>query len=167
MKTKILSLALIMVMCLAVSAQPEINREIRIVRGPQNNMRMNPDHQAMMAKALNLTDEQKEAFKKIMLTMHKEILPVRNEIGEAEAHQRTLLSVDKPDLSAINKNIDKIGALKIEVAKIFTKHRLEMRALLTDEQRMKFDNWRGGMKHPMGQKFGRPGMGMDPEMNMK
>jgi Spy/CpxP family protein refolding chaperone len=165
MKTKILSFALFMVMCLTASAQPQTNKEIRIVRGPQN-MQMHPPRQEM-AKALNLTDEQKEAFKKIMLAMHKEMLPVRNEIGEAEAHQKTLVSADKPDMNAINKNIEKIGALKIETAKIFTKHHLEMRALLTDEQRMKFDNWRGGMKHPTGQKFGRPGMGMDPEMNKK
>lgn len=166
MKTKILSLALLMVMFLTVSAQPQTNREIKIFRGPQNNMRMNTGHEGL-AKALNLNDQQKEAFKKIMLDMHQEILPVRNEIGEAEAHQRTLVTAEKPDLSAINKNIEKIGALKVEIAKIAVKHRLEMRALLTDEQRMKFDNWRKEMRHPMGQRFGRPGMNMGYGMNMK
>lgn len=166
MKTKILSLALLMVMYLTVSAQPQTNKEIRIVRGPQNNMQMHPPRQEM-AKALNLTDEQKASFKKIMLAMHKEILPVRNEIGEAEAHQKTLLSADKPDMNAINKNIEKIGALRVEMAKIATKHRLEMRALLTDEQRMKFDDWHNRMNHAKGQRFGRPGMGMEPGMSMR
>lgn len=46
------------------------------------------------------------------------------------------------------------------------KHRLEMRALLTDEQRMKFDSFKERMKHPMGQNFRRPGMGMNRGMNM-
>jgi len=165
MKTKILSLAFLMIVGLGVYAQPGINKEIRIMRGPQNNMAMRADHQEM-AKALNLTDEQKESFKKIMLAMHKEILPVRNEIGEAVAHQKTLVSAEKPDLTAINKNIDRIGALKIELAKIEIKHRLEMRALLTDEQRLKFDGWKERMKHSMGQNFKRPGKGMDPGMYM-
>lgn len=166
MKTKILSLALLMVMCLTVSAQPQMNRGMMNFRGPQNNLQMNQNRQDL-AKALNLTDEQKAAFKKEMLAMHKEILPLRNEIGEAEAHQKTLLSADKPDLSAIDKNIDKIGALRVEIAKIAMKHRLEMRSLLTDEQRMKFDAWKQGMRHQMGQRFGRPGMGMRPGMNLR
>lgn len=162
MKTRILSLALFVVMCLTVSAQPQMNR----FRGPQNNMQMNKNRQDM-AKALNLTDEQKEAFKKIMLAMHKEILPIRNEIGEAEAHQKTLLSADKPDLSAIDKNIEKIGGLRVEIAKIAMKHHLEMRSLLTDEQKMKFDTWKQGMRRPIGQGFGKPGMGMRPGMNIR
>jgi Spy/CpxP family protein refolding chaperone len=166
MKSKILSLALFVVMCLTVSAQPQMNRGAGNIRGPQNNMWRN-QNRPDLAKALNLTDEQKEAFKKIRLAMHKEILPLRNEIGEAVAHQKTLLSAEKPDLSAIDKNIDKIGTLKIELAKIAVKHRLDMRALLTDEQRMKFDAWKESMKHRMGQRFGRPGMRMGTGMNMQ
>ena len=166
MKAKILSLALLMVMCLTVSAQPQMNRGMRNFRGPQNNMWMNQNRQDP-AKALNLTDEQKEAFKKIRLAMHKEILPIQNEIGEAEAHQKTLLSAEKPDLAAINKNIEKIGALRVEIAKIAMKHRLEMRSLLTDDQRMKFDAWNHGMRHPKGQRFGRPGMGMRHGMDIR
>ena len=39
-----------------------------------------------------------------------------------------------------------IGALKVEMAKLQVKHRLDMRAQLTDEQRMKFDASREKMK---------------------
>jgi Spy/CpxP family protein refolding chaperone len=67
------------------------------------------------------------------------VQPLRNELGEAEAHQKTLMTTEKPDLAAINKNIEKIGAIKIEMAKIHAKNRLDMRAQLTDEQRVKFD----------------------------
>ena len=75
------------------------------------------------------------------------------------------MSADKPDLAATNKNIDKIGGLKIEIAKISVKHRLEMRNLLNDEQRVKLDMWKERMKHhPMGQNFRKPGMGMRPGM---
>jgi Spy/CpxP family protein refolding chaperone len=166
MKTSILSLAVVMIMGLSLSAQPVINKNVRVIRGVQPGMQVNANHQGL-AKALNLTDEQKASFKKIMLAMHKEILPIRNEIGEAQAHQKTLLSADRPDLAAINKNIDRIGALKIEIAKAAVKHRLEMRSLLTDEQRMKFDSWKERMKHSMGHNFWRPGMGMRSGMEMK
>jgi Spy/CpxP family protein refolding chaperone len=165
MKTRFLGLILIMILGISVNAQPIIKKDVRVLGGPRSGMQMNGGHQAL-AKALNLTDEQKEAFKKIMLSMHKEILPIHNEIGEAVAHQKTLLGAEKPDLNAINKNIDKIGALKIESSKIAMKHRLEMRALLTDEQRLKFDSWKAKMRHSGGQQFGHPGMGMGPEMNM-
>jgi len=164
MKTTILSLTMVMIISLSLSAQPLINKDVRIIRGIQPGMQMKENHEVLV-KALNLTDEQKASFKKIMLAMHKEILPVRNEIGEAQAHQKTLMSADKPDLAAINKNIDKIGGLKIEIAKISVKHRLEMRNLLTDEQRVRFDMWKERMKHhPMGQNFRKPGMGMRPGM---
>lgn len=91
------------------------------------------------ADGLNLTADQKESFKKAMMSVHKQMQPLRNELGEAEAHQKTLATAEKPDLGAINKNIEKIGSIKVEMAKIMAKQRLEMRAQLTDEQRMKFD----------------------------
>lgn len=84
--------------------------------------------------------------------MHKQIQPLKNELGEAMAHQKTLMTVEKPDLSAIDKNIDKIGDLRIRMAKIISRHHLELRAQLTDEQRLKFDLFsekKRGKKGPM------------------
>jgi Spy/CpxP family protein refolding chaperone len=95
---------------------------------------------------------QKDAFKQSMVAMQKQIQPLRNELGEAKAHQKTLVTTEKPDLSAINKNIDKIGALKIEIEKIQVKHRLDLRAQLTDEQKLKFDLQKGRMGHEKGPK---------------
>lgn len=157
MKTKILSLALLLIVALGVIAQPG-NQGIR--PGMKNQMQMKPDRQEM-AKVLNLTNEQKEAFKKIMLAAHKEIKPVRNEIGEAAAHLKTLISADKPDFTAIDKSIDKIGVLKTEMAKIALKSRLQIRDLLTDEQRMKAEAMKAKSKQTMGPKKGRPGLGMN------
>ena len=82
--------------------------------------------------------------------MHKQIKPIRNELGEAMAHQKTLMGAENPDLAAINSNIDKIGALRIEIAKIQIKNRLDMRAQLTEEQRQKFDLFRDNMKQGKG-----------------
>lgn len=99
---------------------------------------------------LNLTDEQKESFKQGMMSLQKELKPLRNELGELNARQKTLESADQPDFKSINKNLDKIGELKTEMAKIQVKNRLEMRAQLTDEQRMKFDMVKRKIKHKRG-----------------
>jgi len=157
MKAKILSLVLLMSLSTAIMAQTNENGPKKSNRRPQNEMRMNGGQRGQ-ANGMNLTDVQKDAFKQSMMTMHKQIQPLRNELGEAEAHQRTLITADKTDLGAINKNIEKIGDIKVEIAKIQTKHHLEMRAQLTDEQRMKFDLLKGRMKMdkgPKGMKYNR------------
>jgi Spy/CpxP family protein refolding chaperone len=123
------------------------------MRGPRAN-EMRAAHMNKMkgaANGLNLTKEQKEAFKKSMMATHKQLQPLRNELGEAEAHQRTLTMAEKPEIGAINKNIEKIGAIKIEMAKIQAKSRLEMRAQLTDEQRLKAELFRAKMKPGQGE----------------
>ena len=79
------------------------------------------------AMGLNLTDDQKKAFKESLLALHKQIKPLKNELGEAVAHQKTLMDAEKTDLGAINKNIEKIAALRVEMAKAMAKSRLEMR----------------------------------------
>ncbi|HEY5511421.1 MAG TPA: periplasmic heavy metal sensor [Prolixibacteraceae bacterium] len=116
--------------------------------------------QRSAAMGLNLNEEQKKAFKQNMLALHKQILPIKNELGEAEAHQKTLMTAEKTDLGAINKNIEKIGALRVEMAKIMAKHRVEMRAQLTDEQRLKFDLMKGKMMQAKGKHGMKPGKEM-------
>ena len=70
-------------------------------------------------------------------------------------------------MAAIKKNIEKIGAIKIEMAKIQTKCHLAMRAQLTDEQKLKFDLHKGQMMHEKGGKGmrGDHHMLMDHSMN--
>jgi Spy/CpxP family protein refolding chaperone len=156
MKTKILMLVVLMSTSVLTFAQPADRNSKKSFRGQNPEMRMN--EQRGPGNGLNLTDAQKEAFKQTVLATQKQIQPIRNELGEANARQKTLTTAEKPDLNAINKNIEKIGALKVEMAKIQAKHRLEMRAQLTDEQRLKFDAHKGmrmqdrgqkGMKHRM------------------
>lgn len=110
------------------------------MRGERNGQMRGPGN------GLNLTDVQKESFKKSMLSVHKQLQPLRNELGEAVAHQKSLVTAEKPDFNAINKNIEKIGELRVQMAKIETKARVELRAQLTDEQRLKFDMFKGMKK---------------------
>ena len=139
MKTKVLVLAVLMGLTTGLIAQPNEKGDEKTHRGQRPEMRM--DEKRGPENGLDLTDVQKEAFKKSRLEMQKQLQPVFNQIGEAEARQRTLTTAEKPDMDAINKNIEKIGSLKIEIEKIRTKNRLEMRAQLTEEQRLKFDKF--------------------------
>lgn len=148
MKTKILMLVLLMSLSAVLVAQPD-GVAPKKAQKQQQGMQRDRMHQGM--QLLNLTDAQKESFKKNTMATQKQLQPLRNELGEVEAHQRTLNSAEKPDFGAINKNIDKVAGIRAEMAKIQTRNHLEMRAQLTDEQRLKFDM----MKHnkgPKGQK---------------
>jgi Spy/CpxP family protein refolding chaperone len=163
MKTKILMFAVLMGMSSVLVAQPKENEEKKSPRGPQHEMRMDDERGPM--NGLNLTDAQKEAFKQSMLTMQKQVQPIRNELGEAEAHQKSLMTAEKPDLATINKNIEKIGELKTQIAKLQVKHRLDMRAQLTDEQRLKFDAGKDHMREGKGPKGMKHEMRIDHRMN--
>jgi Spy/CpxP family protein refolding chaperone len=157
MKAKVLMIMVLLSMSALLVAQP-FGRDTKKHFPEQDKVLLMNEGQRGPANGLNLTNDQKEAFKQSMLAVQKQLQPIRNELGEAEAHQKTLMTAEKPDLGAINKNIEKIGALKVEMAKIQAKHRLDMRAQLNDEQRLKFDMSKGkmmqergleGMKHNM------------------
>lgn len=151
MKTKVLVFTVLMSLSAVLVAQPVEKNGKKPLRGQDKVLLMNHGQRGP-ENGLNLTDAQKEAFKKSMLATQKQLQPIRNELGEVMAHQKTLTTAEKPDLNAINKNIEKIGALNVEMAKIQAKQRLEMRAQLTEEQRLKFDLHKGNMKQKNGQK---------------
>lgn len=148
MKAKILMFVILLSMSAALIAQPVNSGEKKQVWEPDRVL-LDENRSGPMDR-LNLTDEQKESFKQGMMSLQKELKPLRNELGELNARQKTLESADQPDFKSINKNLDKIGELKTEMAKIQVKNRLEMRAQLTDEQRMKFDMVKRKIKHMRG-----------------
>jgi len=150
MKTRILALAVLMGLATSVMAQQNEKKDEKQNRGNNPEMRMHK--QQGQPDALNLTDAQKESFKQSRLALEKQLQPIRNELGEAEARQRTLTTTEKPDMDAVNKNIDKIGALKTQMAKLQVKQHLEMRSQLTDEQRLKFDMFKHQQRDGKGPK---------------
>lgn len=159
MKTKILLLVVLMSFSAILIAIPADRDSTKSFRGQNREMRMN-DHHRDPKNGLNLTDAQKEAFKQSRLEIQKKMQPLENELGEVKAHQKTLITAEKPDMNEINKNIEKMGALRVEMAKIQAQHRLDMRAQLTDEQRIKFDTHKGEMMQHIGPQGMRQGRGM-------
>ena len=163
MKAKILFVVLLMSLSVVLKAQTTESSPKKPLHRQGNEMRTISDGKEGPLKGLNLSDAQKATFKESMMAMQKQMQPIKNELGEAEAHQKTLMTAEKPDIAALNKNIDKIGALRIEMAKIKMKHHLDMRSQLNDEQRLKFDLFsekRMDMKDENGRQSNR---GMRPQ----
>jgi len=155
MKTGILVLAVLITMGVSLKAQP-VPGNIRTFKG-MNSIRSDSDFKGLMRttierqrrmnqqgllRALDLSEEQIKAIKEIQLTMHKEVKPLLNQLNEAEAHQKTLVSADEPNIKSINDNLEKVGELKTDIQKVRIKYLLEMKSKLTDEQRMKLDMMR-------------------------
>ncbi len=135
MKNRILVLASILtVVGGTMFAQPQMNKaqkpagDCPVVRAEQRK------------GAPMFTEEQKAEMKKIHFETAKKEKPLKDQLRELEAHQQTLVTADAPDTKAINKNIEEIGKLKTDLAKIQVEGRLKARALMTDEQKLMMDS---------------------------
>jgi Spy/CpxP family protein refolding chaperone len=103
-----------------------------------------------------LTEDQEANIRQIHVDLQKQILQVNNQIREKEAQLRTQMTQDKPNQGQIDPLMEEIGALKIAVAKARTAAHMKVRAQLTEDQRILFDQ-RGG-RHS-GMAAGGPGRG--------
>ena len=88
---------------------------------------------------LDLTDEQQEQAKDIRMSAETAILPISNQVNEIRAKLKTLETAKDVDLKLVNKNIDEVARLNAEIHKVRAKSKQEFRAILTDDQRVKFD----------------------------
>ncbi|MDP4225926.1 MAG: hypothetical protein Q8910_06060, partial [Bacteroidota bacterium] len=70
----------------------------------------------------------------------KDMMELKNKLAENQTHFRTLMTAEKPDMDAINSNIDEGMAIKGEMMKKEAAHRQDIRKLLTDEQKLAFDS---------------------------
>jgi Spy/CpxP family protein refolding chaperone len=101
----------------------------------------------------DLTEEQQKKIDEFAITHQKKMLQFKNQINEKDAALNTLRTADKADMNAINKTIDEMGAIKIQMMKERENHHQQVRAILTDKQRVIFDSHQG-----MGKGHGNKGM---------
>lgn len=156
MKTKFLGLTIISVFLISAIAfaQPQSNQAMQNRPNDRRAMMMKKHRMDQKDRPNFLTEEQKEKAKELRLVSAKNVKPLRNKLNELMAHQKTLTTADNADLKAINANIDKISAVKAEIAKIKAKQHQAFRSMLTEEQLMKFDM----MQEKRGKKGRRPEM---------
>ena len=88
---------------------------------------------------LKLTDDQKGKIKDLKLVHQKESMKNRNKMEELHAHLRTLSTADVADMKGINATIDEITQTQNLLMKSREGFKQQVRALLTDEQRLQFD----------------------------
>jgi Spy/CpxP family protein refolding chaperone len=106
-----------------------------------------------------LTEDQKTQIEKLRVVHMKEMQTAKNLVAENRARYQTLMTADKPDISAINKNIDEYSALQADMMKKQAAHRQEIRKLLNDEQRLIFDSRHQGGEMKHGEDMGQGKMG--------
>ncbi len=95
---------------------------------------------------LDLTVEQQEQIKTLRIKHLEQMLPYRNEMQEKRAKLQTLRTAKNVDMKAINNLIDEKAMLKADQMKARAAHHQEIRSLLTDEQRIVFDSFKGMKK---------------------
>ena len=145
MKTRILSMVFIAVLAISTTAMAQ--QPTRSKRNPEQKEMMQ-SRAEMKNRAENFFSEEQQAkIKELRLETAKQIKPLRNELNELEARQQTLTTTNKADMGAINSNIDKMGKVKADIEKIRAKQHQEIRAMLSEEQLVKFDAMKGRMGH--------------------
>ncbi len=88
---------------------------------------------------MNFTTEQQEQLKTLRVEQMKSMTQFRNQLGEFKAKLRTITSVDDVNLKDVDKLLDEMGKVKLEMARNKLSHQQSVRAMLTDEQKVMMD----------------------------
>ena len=87
----------------------------------------------------SLSTEQQSQLAKLKLEFKKKTYPMKTQIKQAKVDLALLITTDKPNQKSIDQKIDKIVDLKSQKMRLKAKHKIAVRKLLNEEQRVKFD----------------------------
>jgi Spy/CpxP family protein refolding chaperone len=87
------------------------------------------------ADRLDLDKATRKKMRSLSLSGRKAIRAVRDEIQELREEMNELLAEDTPDRAAVMAKVDEIGALELKVQKQHLTTMLDIRDLLSEEQR--------------------------------
>ena len=87
----------------------------------------------------SLTDEQSKQIDKLRLDYKQKSYLLKAKIKQAKIELAMLITTDSPNQKNIDKKIDEILKLKGEKMRLKTAHKISVRKLLTEEQRVQFD----------------------------
>jgi Spy/CpxP family protein refolding chaperone len=114
-----------------------------------------PGYQQRGLDMLDLSEDQKTKIEDIRLQFEKNQIQSSNQIREKQAQLRTLLTQDNVDKTKVFGLIDDIGNLRTEGWKARTEAHIKIRSLLTDKQKVQFDQHPGGSFGPRGHGYER------------
>lgn len=92
---------------------------------------------------LNLNEEQEAQAKTFFAEMQKQITPLKLDVKEKEIELEKLLIADQINEKAVFAKVDEISLIKAEIQKAHLKNKIQLRSILTDEQRILFDAKKG------------------------
>ena len=87
----------------------------------------------------SLTDEQSKQIDKLRLDYKQKSYLLKAKIKQAKIELAMLITSNDPKQKDIDKKIDEILKLKGEKMRLKAAHKISVRKLLTDEQRVQFD----------------------------
>ncbi len=93
---------------------------------------------------LNLTDAQKDQMKLLRIEHEKAIKSDQQTLKLKMVELSNLVANDDPNQKNVNQLTDDIGGLQTALLKAQINHRIEIRSLLDDEQKLKFDKMKIG-----------------------
>jgi len=143
-----------------LSAQPCANRMKAQAQKPGFSQKANFQS--------NFSEEQLVKMKELRLEYAKNSLEIKNKLKVLTAEYHGMMTGEKQDLNAINKKIDQMQELKTQLFKMSTKHKLDVRNLMSEEQKIQIDSRMSkgqGNSRPAGcrmQAQGKPGAGRGP-----
>lgn len=107
----------------------------------------------------DVTDEQEQKIDALRTAHWNEVKSMRADIDILQAELRKLRIADNSDTKGMDAKIDQIGALKTKMFKSTNNHQLQVKNLLTDDQKAWFDmhEGRGGRYSRFGNGNGRRG----------
>jgi Spy/CpxP family protein refolding chaperone len=114
---------------LNIMAQPHHRRQM-----PQQSMRAHTPLQF-----LDLSEEQKDQIKEIHLAHIKDVQPLKDEVKINRAKVNALLKNDKPDMKEIVSLVQADGKLLTQIQIKNIEEKIQVRSLLTDEQKIIYD----------------------------
>jgi Spy/CpxP family protein refolding chaperone len=88
---------------------------------------------------LKLKPQQVEQIHKIRTAIQTQCIDLRADLQKLRLELRGQMRAERPNRKAIDATVDKIAAKRASMEKLRVGHHLEVRALLTDEQRQVFD----------------------------
>jgi Spy/CpxP family protein refolding chaperone len=118
-----------------------IHRGPRMVGGGDGFMRHSPGEMHFLWRklmSLDLTEKQKGAMKEIKSRSMKESIKKRADLGIASIEMRDLLHKDSVDMGAVEAMLKKTESLRTDLRLSHIKARVEIKAILTPEQKKKF-----------------------------
>lgn len=104
---------------------------------------------ACMQYLPDFTDEQTESIEKLLTEHQKEMMVQRNLLTEKEAKLNTLRTADPVDMKAVFKLVEEIGSSKTSIQKDKLEYEQDIRNLLTEEQKVIFNQRILSKNNPM------------------